>query len=238
MFFLGDTHGEKRFMSDFLDSNEKYCIQLGDFGFIFKYNDYKWNHFINDFQKKYPDKTIFTVLGNHENFDSIEKMPQVIKFGARCRKIRDNIFAVERGEILQLEGKNILCVGGADSTDKQWRKSGVSWWPQESISDDQVERAIENGLSDKYESIDIIASHAMPAFFMTKVFVNPYYSRSDYALEKIYCDLVNNGREIPLWVGGHVHEYAFIEYNDTLVVSLAEGQGAILGSNGEFKPIN
>ena len=238
MFFLGDTHGERRFMSDFLNSDEKYCIQVGDFGFIFKYNDYKWNHFINDFQKYHSDKIIFTVLGNHENFDSIEKMPQVIKFGARCRKIRDNIFAIERGEVLQLEGKNILCVGGADSIDKQWREYGISWWPQESISDDEVERAIENGLSDKYKSIDMIVSHAMPAFFMTKVFVNPYHSRSDYALEKIYCDLIDNGCEIPLWVGGHVHESAFIKYNDTLVISLAEGQGAILGSNGEFKLIN
>lgn len=228
MFFLGDTHGQARFMKQFLESNEKYCIQVGDFGFVFKYNDYKWNHFLNRFAKHYPEKMIFTVLGNHENFDSIEKMPRVERFGAKCRKIRENIFAVERGEILQLEGKNILCIGGADSIDKDWREPGVSWWPQETISDKDVEHAIENGLSDKYDSIDIIASHAMPAFFMAKTFSSFYECKSDHSLEKIYYDLVMNGCEIPLWIGGHIHLHTSLKYHSTLFVSLDEGQGATL----------
>ena len=90
MYFLGDVHAESPLMRDFLNSEEKYCLQLGDFGFIFKYNDWKWNRFINHFEKNYPNKMIFTVLGNHENYDSIEKMPVKNMFGARCRKIRSN----------------------------------------------------------------------------------------------------------------------------------------------------
>lgn len=118
MYFLGDVHAESPLMRDFLNSEEKYCLQLGDFGFIFKYNDWKWNRFLNHFEKNYPNKMIFTVLGNHENYDSIEKMPVKDMFGARCRKIRSNVYAVERGEILSIEGLNILCIGGADSIDK------------------------------------------------------------------------------------------------------------------------
>lgn len=97
MYFLGDVHAESPLMEGFLESKEKYCLQLGDFGFIFKYNDWKWNKFLNHFARDYPEKMIFTILGNHENYDSIEKMPIKTMFGARCREIRSNVYAIERG---------------------------------------------------------------------------------------------------------------------------------------------
>lgn len=51
MYFLGDVHAESPLMKGFLESKEKYCLQLGDFGFIFKYNDWKWNKFLNRFAR-------------------------------------------------------------------------------------------------------------------------------------------------------------------------------------------
>ena len=62
MYFLGDVHAVPSLMRGFLESNEKYCIQLGDFGFIFKANDWKWNKFLNHFAKDYPNKEIYTIL--------------------------------------------------------------------------------------------------------------------------------------------------------------------------------
>ena len=217
MYFLGDVHAESPLMRDFLNSEEKYCLQLGDFGFIFKYNDWKWNRFLNHFEKNYPNKMIFTVLGNHENYDSIEKMPVKDMFGARCRKIRSNIYAVERGEILSIEGLNILCIGGADSIDKAWRQDGISWWAQEKISDTDVKKTVEKGLTC---SFDMICSHAMPAFFMLQNFTPCFQTGSEFSLEKIYCDIENNGGHIPLWIGGHVHNSINMTYNDTLFRSL------------------
>ena len=186
MYFLGDVHAESPLMRDFLNSEEKYCLQLGDFGFIFKYNDWKWNRFLNRFEKNYPNKMIFTVLGNHENYDSIEKMPVKDMFGAKCRKIRSNVYAVERGEILSIEGLNILCIGGADSIDKAWRQDGISWWAQEKISDTDVKKTVENGLTC---SFDMVCSHAMPAFFMLQNFTPCSQTDSEFSLEKIYCDI-------------------------------------------------
>ena len=224
MYFLGDVHAESPLMRDFLNSEEKYCLQLGDFGFIFKYNDWKWNKFLNHFEKNYPNKMIFTVLGNHENYDSIEKMPVKDMFGARCRKIRSNVYAVERGEILSIEGLNILCIGGADSTDKAWRQDGISWWVQEKISDMDVKKTVEKGLTC---SFDMVCSHAMPAFFMLQNFTPCFQTGSEFSLEKIYCDIENNGGHIPLWIGGHVHNSIDMMYNGTLFRSLDIGEKII-----------
>lgn len=224
MYFLGDVHAESPLMRDFLNSEEKYCLQLGDFGFIFKYNDWKWNKFLNHFEKNYPNKMIFTVLGNHENYDSIEKMPVKDIFGARCRKIRSNVYAVERGEILSIEGLNILCIGGADSIDKAWRQDGISWWTQEKISDADVKKTVEKGLTC---SFDMVCSHAMPAFFMLQNFTPCFQTGSEFSLEKIYCDIENNGGHIPLWIGGHVHNSIDMTYNDTLFRSLDIGEKII-----------
>ena len=224
MYFLGDVHAESPLMRDFLNSEEKYCLQLGDFGFIFKYNDWKWNKFLNHFEKNYPNKMIFTVLGNHENYDSIEKMPVKDMFGAKCRKIRYNVYAVERGEILSIEGLNILCIGGADSIDKAWRQDGISWWTQEKISDTDIKKTVEKGLTC---SFDMVCSHAMPAFFMLQNFTPCFQTGSEFSLEKIYCDIENNGGHIPLWIGGHVHNSIDMTYNDTLFRSLDIGEKII-----------
>ena len=232
MYFLGDVHAESPLMRDFLNSEEKYCLQLGDFGFIFKYNDWKWNRFLNHFAKNYPNKMIFTVLGNHENYDSIEKMPVKDMFGARCRKIRSNVYAVERGEILSIEGLNILCIGGADSIDKAWRQDGISWWAQEKISDTDVKKTVEKGLTC---SFDMVCSHAMPAFFVLQNFTPCFQTGSEFSLEKIYCDIENNGGHIPLWIGGHVHNSIDMTYNDTLFRSLDIGEKIIYHKNDSIE---
>ena len=175
---------------------------------------------------------IFTVLGNHENYDSIEKMPVKDMFGAKCRKIRSNVYAVERGEILSIEGLNILCIGGADSIDKAWRQDGISWWAQEKISDTDVKKTVEKGLTC---SFDMICSHAMPAFFMLQNFTPCFQTGSEFSLEKIYCDIENNGGHIPLWIGGHVHNSIDMMYNDTLFRSLDIGEKIIYHKNDSIE---
>lgn len=222
MYFLGDVHAESHLMKGFLESKEKYCLQLGDFGFIFKYNDWKWNKFLNHFARDYPEKMIFTILGNHENYDSIEKMPIKTIFGARCREIRSNVYAVERGEILSIEGLNILCIGGADSIDKVYREPKESWWHQEVITSQDVIKTVDKGLT---HSFDMICSHTMPAFFMDKKFTTLFNTGSEFSLEKIYCDIENNDKHIPLWLGGHVHASISLSYNDTLFRTLNIGEG-------------
>lgn len=221
MFILSDVHGEKGLMEPFILSQEKYCFQLGDFGFIWKHNDWKYNKFLNHFERDYSDKIIFTILGNHENYDSIEKIPVKVIMGAKCRVIRKNIFAIERGEIITCENKNILCVGGADSTDITWRIPTVSWWYQEQITYKDVEKCFTN--LEKCDKIDYVLSHSMPAFYAQRVFgFSP--EESNLQLEKIFVQMKMMDKAPKEWIGGHYHKDSELEFFDTKFATFGIGK--------------
>ena len=224
MYFLGDTHGSSYFFNKFIQSDEKYCVQLGDFGFIWAKRDIKHNKFLDHFARKYSDKYIFTILGNHENYDAIEELPDCEMFGAQCKKIRDNIYAVKRGEILSIDEIDMLCIGGANSIDVKWREPHISWWPQENIMDKDVQNALDNGFNRPF---DIVCSHALPQFVIDRNFNYVISTASEFALEKIYYDLKENRVSIPLWLGGHMHESVEYEHFGTKFKILAEGEGFI-----------
>lgn len=222
MFILSDIHGEKELMKPFLLSEEKYCLQLGDFGFIWKNNDWKYNRFLRHFERDYPNKIIFTILGNHENYDSIEKMKRKVICGARCRVVKENVFAVERGEILEIEGKKILCMGGANSTDAAYRIPTVSWWYQEEITEKDLTNAFTK--VKECDKIDLVISHCMPDYFMYKVYSYPESYPSSAKLDKLVKYLFENNKMPEKWVGGHIHQNLRFTYADCDFEALDIGQ--------------
>ena len=66
-------------------------------------------------------------MGNHDNYDIIEKLPEIEMFGAKVLKVSDNVFYLKRGEVYHIEEKQFLVLGGAMSDDKVWRKPHESW---------------------------------------------------------------------------------------------------------------
>ena len=67
---------------------------------------------------------------------------KIIVKGAKMHKVSRHIYHVMRGEIMKLEGFTFLCLGGACSTDKEYRKEGVSWWKDEEITNEDVNNAL------------------------------------------------------------------------------------------------
>ena len=223
MFILGDVHANADFMNSFLESNEKYCIQLGDFGFIWNYGDWKWNKFLNKFEKEYSDKIIFVVPGNHENYDSFMKLPQVEVFGAKAYKVRENVFYIKRGEILEIENTTFLCIGGADSTDKAWRiveyetKGIKCWWGQEAIHQKDIDNALKN--LEKYGGrVDYVCSHAEPRWAINEIMPWAQESQSENLLGDLSRQV-----ECEIWFGGHIHESLEVKGRDFDVMTLGEG---------------
>lgn len=216
-YILGDVHGEAMGFSDFLNSDSDYCVQLGDFGFIWNKWDVPYNKFLNKFESEYPNKKIFTVLGNHENYDLINRLPETMVFGAKARQIRQNIFAIERGEILTLEGLTILCIGGADSTDKATRMydqdylGKKTWWAQETIQQSDIDNALSN--IKKYSGkVNIVCSHAEPYNAMLRFFSYPQCSQSELLLKDLF-EQIN----FDIWFGGHLHMSLEIEIGNKII---------------------
>lgn len=160
---VGDTHGNVQFWQHVFNAMSyleyDVIVQVGDFGF--------WTHvpggeeyldFLEIVLTKKKVK-LYWVDGNHENFDALYDLP-VQSDG--FRKIRPHIFHIPRGHTWTWDKVKFMGFGGAYSIDQMPRVidemegAPKSWWPQEFITDDEVERAIAAG------PVDVLFSHDVP----------------------------------------------------------------------------
>ena len=142
IYITGDTHGlndfnkiEQYFKNRYV-STKDYLIILGDAGFI-------WDNDTNALTKyKLLDITIIFIDGNHENFDLLNEFPIITYLSARMHMISKNIYHVLRGEIMIINKKKFLCLGGACSIDKAYRINHLSFWEDEVIIDEDINHNI------------------------------------------------------------------------------------------------
>ena len=162
-FITGDTHNNididkltiKRFpLQKELTKNDIISV-LGDWGAIW-YGNKKDDYIIKWWTEK--PWTTFVILGNHCNYNAIECFSKVEKFGGITRKINDSIYIAESGEIYTICGKKCLVINGAESTDKEFRKEGISWWPEEQITENDIRKARFN-LKRYGNKVDYLLTH-------------------------------------------------------------------------------
>lgn len=108
---------------------------------------------------------------------------------------------LERGEIFNINNQTFFCFGAARSVDKAYRKEGISWWPEEQGSREEMERGVNN--LEKYNfQIDYILTHCAPNYLVDKLF--PYENQHDDTtnyLEKC----VRQQVEFKRWFLAHYH---------------------------------
>ena len=128
-------------------------LQLGDFGFwVPGANTDRYLDILDRLCGQW-NVTLLWVDGNHEDFDTLNALP-INDIGVR--QIRENIIHLPRGFRWTWHGRRWMALGGAHSVDKHMRTPGRSWWPQEYLSDADLERAIAGG------PVDMIAAHDCP----------------------------------------------------------------------------
>lgn len=203
VFLTGDTHGPidsgkiigSQALTGRFNAKDSLII-LGDFGGVW-YGDPRDDYLLNAYEEL--PCTVFFIDGNHENFDVLYKYPEVTKSGAKCHQVRENLFHVMRGEILDIAGKKFFCFGGATSIDMMWRTAGVSWWPQEIPSPAEYDNA-EKNLDIVNRKVDYVLTHCAPTLTLEKL--NPTYI-SDSITDRLESwDAVI---EYKRWYFGHYH---------------------------------
>jgi hypothetical protein len=153
VLFAGDIHGRLDHLGFLavqaarVDADA--IVQLGDLGY--------WPHTDPAFIRK-ADRILsaaqlhlIAIDGNHENFAALrEPHPE---FGP-WRVLGKRVLLAPRGALWRWQDKRILAIGGAASIDKAWRqakeekarkrhqRSQWLWWPDEEITDADVEAAI------------------------------------------------------------------------------------------------
>lgn len=151
IMMLGDTHGSLR---DF-QAHAPYMrdvdlvIQLGDFGFVWDDREVvkKLDAILEEV-----DVDLWWIDGNHENFDFLKMLFDLTPDDSEPTSMTSRITYLPRGYRFELGGVKFLAFGGATSIDKHRRTSFGTWWPQESITDEQVERVTD-------EAVDFLLSH-------------------------------------------------------------------------------
>ena len=174
MFYItGDTHGtvdwakinttffpKQRYMSEQSD----FLIVTGDFGGV-------WDGAEQDryVLKAYNQRNFTTLFidGNHENHDLLDKYPVEEWNGGKVHKITGRVIHLMRGQVYKISGIKFFTMGGAESTDKQYRKEGESWWAREMPSDEEYEEALRNLEKVNFE-VDIVLTHCAPEGYIGK----------------------------------------------------------------------
>ena len=164
LLVAGDTHGNLSHVKNLFAQAQKHdctrILQLGDFGF--------WTHtkagqqFLGGVRHTAEEYNIplFFIDGNHENFDILWQYIVPSEDGVGIRIAKGWVTYIPRGTRWQWDDTTFLALGGAHSVDKHRRIPYVSWWPQENIGPDDVERCFR--AVDRQGAVDVMVTHDAP----------------------------------------------------------------------------
>ena len=194
----GDTHGDLMFKKIFKAKKLGFdmLIICGDFGYIWTGNNKEQKQL--DYLNKIGIKVLF-IDGNHENFEELNKYPVTQMYGGNVQVIRDNIIHLMRGEYYNIDGKTFWCMGGANSTDKEYRTEGKTWWKEELPNSEEIVKSINNLYKHK-GNIDYILTHTCPTDCLK--WIGKEYRHDNYS------DWLKSIRELvdyKYWYFGHMH---------------------------------
>lgn len=201
VLFLGDTHGNARWLNMVFETaagNEIDAIfVVGDFGY--------WEHqeggaeFLDVVQELAVESGIdlYWLDGNHENHPLLrEKYTETDDRGFIL--IRPNVFYAPRGHRWTWDGIRFMSLGGATSIDKRWRTEGVSWWPEEDLTQAEVDAALADPTP-----VDILLTHDKPLLSDPQWGQRPVYEELLANQEKV--QQVVDALTPRLLIHGHLH---------------------------------
>ena len=155
---IGDTHGDMEHVlivaRTMWARGVSVLLVLGDFGFIWP--GHNWDNELDKISKRLAERgqILFWLDGNHEDFSRLYAKFPLSPDG--LRRLRPNIIHLPRGHRTSLNfGRTLAVLGGANSIDRHHRAEGLTWWPQEQISDDDL-TALGN------ERAEIMVGHDAP----------------------------------------------------------------------------
>lgn len=125
-------------------------FHVGDFG-IWQ-ND---KRFLNQMESLLDqwDIEMYFIDGNHENFTMLYEK-KILDDGTRY--VRDHITYIPRAYRWDWHGLTFMALGGAVSIDRGFRVEGRSWWPEEALTDENIEEAKAWG------PVDVMFTHDSP----------------------------------------------------------------------------
>lgn len=195
IYVTGDTHGDYAIFGERrlgqLKKGDSLII-TGDFGFIWDNSDDEVKNLKKLSKKKF---NILFVEGAHENHERLREFEEVDFCSSKARKIADNIYCLERGEIYDIEGKSIFALGGGlpPYADEDSDNSALP-------NDDELQHAVDK-LSERRRRVDLIITHEAPASIKRLIDRNTTINDLN-----IFLDTVLHNTRCGKWFFGSLHE--------------------------------
>lgn len=167
--FIGDVHGETKEYLQLIRKTD-HSVQVGDMGLGFR-------------------GVTLPVLDTHKFIRGNHDSPKL------CREHPNHL-----GDygICHINGRSILYVAGGFSLDQKFRLPGVTWWQEEELSYEDLQKAVDLA---EGKQIDIVVSHEAPAAIVQLMLPHsPIGTRTSQGLEALR-RVVNP----KMWVFGHYH---------------------------------
>lgn len=238
--FAGDWHGSTSWALSMLHSIElrgiQNVVQVGDFGLL-----PGSERFLDRLQERLSrsGQIVWWLPGNHDDPHVAERWPMEAD---GTQAVRPNIRHMPRGHRWTWDGITYLAVGGAISVNRHNLTRDFDWWPEEAISDEDVERAIAGG------PVDALVSHDAPTvvprldeFLSRSRWTPPTDVEVDVLLNRRRLRTVVDAVKPELLVHGHYHHRYEDELPEMRVVGLDRDRSSwarnILIWNPETKEI-
>lgn len=162
IYFVSDTHGSKdlfkfdRSVAGRLGLRaEDIVVHCGDFGSPWGCEDDE----ALEYWRSLPCEVV-VCLGNHENYDWLDRQPTGERFGARGRILGERIFAPEIGEFATLGGLSFWFFPGAYSCRAMFLEPGRTVFAQEMPEAGKARHAVERLL--EHGGADFLVTHDGP----------------------------------------------------------------------------
>ena len=108
-----------------------------------------------------------------------------------------------RGEVFDIDGLTVLAMGGAASHDRQYRREGRSWWPEEVPSEEEIGRC-RTSLDRVGWKVDYVVTHEAPADLAEKLCREREREYLDDQLQRFLAEL-DGQLGYRAWFFGHYH---------------------------------
>ena len=216
IYITGDTHAlmDVRKLDLFFNrevtlrsvTKDDKLIILGDVALF-------WDGSWNDYHvKKYLQSLPCSVLwidGNHENFNIIDKLPNVSMFGGLVNDT-DGIIHLKRGEVYTIENKRFFTFGGAASVDRAYRVENRTWWAHEMPTTEDYQNGLTNLAKHDFH-VNYILTHTVPTFIAHR-FTDKIDSY-DLPIMDYFAE-ISNKTTYDKWYFGHWHRDISLENSE------------------------
>lgn len=207
LIFCGDIHGDfnKMFLTLRRRNIKNACVFVcGDVGLGFKDSELKLEEACTNNLDILNSVHVYLVRGNHDDPSKFSKTTDLF----------EGVTAVKDYDLVSVDGRSVLCIGGGFSIDKKIRKEyGFLWWENEMplFDPEKIKQQVESSKGNRL----YVCTHAAPSF------VKPFHKyptcdpdiiegcrKERETMDKVYDEINKNCSKRGMnltWCYGHYH---------------------------------